>query len=55
VEFVAKGAAASFTALDISRARAIGFAPKVDLHEGLRRTVEWQRAERRAAEALRAG
>ncbi len=33
-------------AFDISRARAeLGFAPAVDLREGIRRTLEWYRAE----------
>ena len=35
---------------DITRARTLlGFEPKVDLEEGLRRTIEWQVARRKAA------
>jgi GDP-L-fucose synthase len=39
-------------AVDGSRARdAFGFAPRIDLEEGLRRTIEWYRANRELAEA----
>lgn len=31
---------------DIAKMRALGYAPQVDLDEGLRRTVEWYRAHR---------
>jgi nucleoside-diphosphate-sugar epimerase len=34
-------------ALDISRARRLGWTPKVELKEGLRRTIDWHRNERR--------
>jgi GDP-L-fucose synthase len=32
--------------LDTSRARALGFTPKVDLREGLTRTIDWYKANR---------
>lgn len=34
-------------ALDISRARLLGWEPRIDLEEGLRRTVEWHRQARK--------
>jgi nucleoside-diphosphate-sugar epimerase len=36
---------------DISKMRALGYAPQVDLDEGLRRTAEWYRAHRHDAPA----
>jgi dTDP-glucose 4,6-dehydratase len=37
----------------LDRLRALGWAPKVPLREGLRRTIEWYRATKAAAEAGR--
>jgi dTDP-glucose 4,6-dehydratase len=43
-------------ALDISKIRSeLGYAPEIDLDEGLARTVEWYRANRSWWEPLRAG
>ena len=36
--------------LDISRARAIGYAPVISLEEGIRETMEWYRKNRGAAD-----
>jgi nucleoside-diphosphate-sugar epimerase len=36
-------------ALEISRARSLGWEPKVDLEEGLRRTIDWHRQSRKDA------
>jgi nucleoside-diphosphate-sugar epimerase len=41
-------------ALDISRARALGWEPKVDLEEGLLRTIDWHRQSRRGIPTPRA-
>jgi nucleoside-diphosphate-sugar epimerase len=41
-------------ALDISRARGLGWEPKVDLEEGLRKTVDWHRQSRKEAPKPRA-
>jgi GDP-L-fucose synthase len=37
--------------MDVSRARAIGFAPAVSIDDGIRRTIEWYRAHKSAREA----
>ena len=34
-------------ALDIGRARSLGWDPKLDLEQGLRKTIEWHREERK--------
>lgn len=34
--------------LDISRAEALGFEPKIDLKEGIKKTMDWYKANRRA-------
>ena len=41
-------------ALDISRARSMGWEPRVDLEEGLRRTIEWHRQARKTPAKPRA-
>ena len=41
-------------ALDICRAKALGWEPKVDLEEGLRRTVDWHHQSRKNAHKPRA-
>ena len=42
-------------AIDDSKLRALGWAPQVELDDGLRRTVEWYRANRSWWEPIKAG